>query len=339
MLIEQNKNIFFLNTFKISVLTDYYTRFSSIEELDEIINISTYKEAKNHLIIGGGSNILFTKNFNGIILHNKIKGINIIEETEELVFVEVGAGEVWHDFVQYCIHKNWYGIENLSLIPGTVGAAPIQNIGGYGVEFKNICNTVTGFDLVEKKMITFSNAQCNFAYRDSIFKSQYKNNFIITKVCFVFSKKKKFNLSYQGIQSALQQQKIENPTLQDISNIIIHLRNSKLPNPAEIGNAGSFFKNPIINLSELNYILNKIPSIQTYPINENLCKISAAALIEYCGWKGYRNNNVGCYEKQALVLVNFGNASGQDVLALATKIQESVLANLGINLETEVRII
>lgn len=339
MLIEKNKNILFLNTFNISVHAAYYTHFSSLKELDEILHTSTYKEAKNHIIIGGGSNVLFTTDFNGIILHNKIKGIELIAETAAQVFVEVGAGEIWHDFVQYCINKNWYGIENLSLIPGTVGAAPIQNIGGYGVELKHICYTVTGYDTIEKKIITFSNAQCDFGYRDSIFKKQYRDNFIITKVCFVLSKKKVFNLSYHGIQTALQQQNIENPSLQDISNIIISLRNAKLPNPAKIGNAGSFFKNPIINLTELENVCKKIPTIQTFPINENTCKIPAAALIEYCGWKGYKNSKVGCYEKQALVLVNVGNASGQDVLALATKIQESVFANVGIHLETEVRII
>jgi UDP-N-acetylmuramate dehydrogenase len=277
------------------------------------------------LLLGGGSNLLFTKDFDGLVVKNEIKGVRVLEAKEDSVLVEVGGGEMWHDFVLTCIEHQWGGVENLSLIPGTVGAAPVQNIGAYGVELKDVFHSLRAWDMVKQCFVEFNKEDCLFGYRSSIFKTKYKNNLLITSVVF--------NLSSQLIEASIM-----HPTIKDVSNAVIQIRKSKLPDPKEIGNAGSFFKNPVVHASQLAEIRRNFPDLSAHA-SETGFKIAAAWLIEQAGWKGYRDGNVGCHAKQALVLVNYGGASGIDILKLSQKIQDSVYSMFGIMLEAEVNIL
>ena len=337
--IEVNKNLKSLHSFGIEVFTKYFAIFHSLEDLQEILILIDQKKILHKFVLGGGTNVLFTKPFAGIILQNKIVGYKIVDENKENILLEIGAGSNWSAFVDYCVQKNWYGIENLSLIPGTVGAAPIQNIGAYGTEFKDCCSYVIGYDLEINKVRKIDHKDCHFSYRNSIFKSNLKDTFIITQVGVRLSKKNLLNISYPGIQHELKKMNIETPNLISLSQAIKNIRNAKLPNPLEIGNAGSFFKNPIIDSNQLKYIQSKIPNIQSYIQENGNFKISAAALIENGGWKNYKNNQVGCYEKQCLVLINLGKATGEEVLELANNIIESVYQQFKVKLEPEVNII
>ncbi len=326
------------NTFNIDVNAKYFSAFDTVNDLQEALSQEIYNQ-KSILILGGGSNILFTKNFDGLVLKNEIKGIHIVHEDERHVYVKTGAGENWHQFVLHCINNNLAGAENLSLIPGNVGASPMQNIGAYGVEIKNIFYSLEAYHLKEKKIINFTLNDCEFGYRESVFKKKFKNQFVILQVIFRLNKGQQFNISYGAIKEELAKMKITALSIQAISQAVIKIRQSKLPDPEITGNAGSFFKNPQIKKSELNVLKEKYPAIPFFAIDEENSKIPAGWLIEQCGWKGYRKGDAGCYEKQALVLVNYGNAKGNEIYNLSEEIKISVKEKFGIILETEANIL
>jgi len=333
MQIQENISLKTYNTFGIDIKARYYNAFSNTEELQTI----NYKPQT--LILGGGSNILFTKNFDGLVLKNEIKGIQLLHEDKEYVYVKVGAGENWHQFVLYCIEKNWAGAENLSLIPGCVGASPMQNIGAYGVELKEIFSSLEAFHLQEKKVKIFTLSDCEFGYRDSVFKHHYKDQFVILNVTFRFHKHPVFHTSYGAVEQELEKMGIRELSIKAISQAIINIRTSKLPDPAEIGNAGSFFKNPTIQKLKFRDLKSRFQNIVGYENNDGTVKLAAAWLIEQCGWKGYRRGDAGCHERQALVLVNYGNASGKDIYDLSEEIKQSVKEKFDVELEREVNII
>lgn len=321
------------NSFRVNHKANFFLK---IENNKSLINFLSDKKFKNEkkLIIGGGSNILFTKDYEGVILYSCIKGIHILEENDNHIKVKVGSGENWDDFVKFCVSKNWYGIENLSLIPGSVGAVPIQNIGAYGVEVKDYIYDVNGIDLKNNTKKTYSNKSCDFEYRDSIFKRELKNNFFVTEVTFILNKNKKFTLDYSELKNINSQ----NLTIQNVRDKIIEIRNSKLPDPKLLANAGSFFKNPVINIKIAKKIKEKYNDFKYYQINESMVKISAAWLIEKSGWKGHKEKNIGVYNKHALVLVNYSSENGKDIKILSKKIKENVLEKFNVTLEKEVNV-
>ena len=336
MQLTQNFSLKNYNTFRIDAYAKYFADFSSPAILSEIIE---EHKNKQKMILGGGSNILFTKNFDGIVIKNSIQGINVVNEDEDYVYIKAGAGVNWHQFVMYCVNKNFGGVENLSLIPGDTGASPMQNIGAYGVEIKDVFYELESLHIEDNSLQIFKNSDCKFGYRESIFKKKYQGQFVILNVTFRLQKKPVFNISYGAIEEELEKMNVESLSIMVISNAVINIRKSKLPDPEVIGNAGSFFKNPEINshkLQELTRIKLKVPS---YKINDNTFKIPAGWLIEQCGWKGYRKGDVGCYEKQALVLVNYENATGKEIYQLSNEIKQSVSEKFGIELEREVNII
>ena len=321
------------NSFRVNHKANFFLK---IENNKSLINFLSDKKFKNEkkLIIGGGSNILFTKDYEGVILYSCIKGIHILEENDNHIKVKVGSGENWDDFVKFCVSKHWYGIENLSLIPGSVGAVPIQNIGAYGVEVKDYIYDVNGIDLKNNTKKTYSNKSCDFEYRDSIFKRELKNNFFVTEVTFILNKKMKFTLDYSELKNINSQ----NLTIQNVRDKIIEIRNSKLPDPKLLANAGSFFKNPVINIKIAKKIKEKYNDFKYYQINESMVKISAAWLIEKSGWKGHKEKNIGVYNKHALVLVNYSSENGKDIKILSKKIKKSVLEKFNVTLEKEVNV-
>lgn len=323
------------NTFGVEVQTSSFVEVNSINELKEVLK----NNQSELLILGGGSNILFTKDFKGLIIKNNIKGIDVVDDNDNEITLKVGSGEVWHDFVMYCVANNYAGLENLSLIPGTVGASPMQNIGAYGVEVKDVIMSVEAMHLKDFSIRNFSNAACDFDYRSSIFKTTQKGNFFITSVLFKLSKKPQINSSYGAIEDELKNMGVVNPTIQDISKAVINIRQSKLPDPKEIGNSGSFFKNPVVDFNKKNELLLKYPSMPHYPQKDGTFKIAAGWLIETCGWKGKRVDDFGVHAKQALVLVNYGGASGTQIFNLSEEIIASVKNTFGIELEREVNII
>ena len=336
MLIEKNISLKPLNTFGINVVAKEFASVETKQDLAKILNTNL----SNLLVLGGGSNILLTKDVNALVLHINIKGIEIVSVYENNVRVRVAAGENWHEFVSWCLDKNYGGIENLSLIPGNVGTAPIQNIGAYGVELKDVFISCEAMNIQTQELRTFNKEECDFGYRNSIFKEELKGQYIITSVIFELSSlqhviKKK----YGDIESELKNNGIENPTIQDISKAVISIRNSKLPNPKVLGNSGSFFKNPMISCVQFQLIKNKFPKIPHYKVSETTVKIPAGWLIETAGFKGKTFGNYGVHNKQALVLVNYGNASGKDILELSKKIQEAILIVFDIVLEIEVNIL
>ena len=338
MLIYENYSLKKYNTFGIDAYAKYFARFNSVSELDELIRSEIYSHIPK-MILGGGSNILFTKNFNGLVLKNEIHGKETIHEEERYVYVKVGAGENWHEFVLSCINKNFSGVENLSLIPGNVGASPMQNIGAYGVEIKDIFYSLEAYSYNEKRVVTFTLNDCEFGYRDSVFKKKYKNKFVILNVTFRLSKIPHYNTSYGAIDEELKRMMVESLSIKAISDAVINIRTSKLPNPVHTGNAGSFFKNPEINESHLDEIKLFNSSIPYFKINKERYKVPAGWLIEQCGWKGYRKGDAGCYDKQALVLINYGNAKGAQILELSEEIKKSIFRKFAIHIETEVNII
>ncbi len=335
-MIEKSVDLKSYNTFGISVLCNEFATFSSRDEISELL---AQKESKELLILGGGSNVLFTKNFQGIVLKNEIKGVSLISETESDVIVKCGAGEQWHTFVLRMIEKNYAGIENLSLIPGSVGASPMQNIGAYGVEIKDVFHSLEAFHIPTGEIHTFDAKDCAFGYRESVFKRALKNQYIITSVSFKLAKNGKVNTSYGAIESELVKMNVSNPTIRDISNAVISIRSSKLPDPKKIGNAGSFFKNPVIEKTQLENVLTIYPDAPHYPAGNEHVKIAAGWLIEKCGWKGKTLGTCGVHSLQALVLVNYGGSTGQEVLNLSTQIIQDVHNTFGIELEREVNII
>lgn len=340
MKIEKNISLKAFNTFGIDVRAEAFARFNTIEVLEELL-----QHNNQPLILGGGSNLLFTKDVAGLVLKNEISGIALVAEDEDYVYIKAGAGESWHGFVQYCISQNWAGVENLSLIPGNVGASPMQNIGAYGVEIKDVFHALEAYHINEKKLQQFNLIDCAFGYRESVFKRKYKGQFVITSVTYRLRKQPVFNTSYGAIEQELAKMGITQLSIQAIAQAVINIRSSKLPNPAETGNAGSFFKNPEVPAVQFEQLKKAFPNIVGYTLDTDHVKVAAGWLIENCGpqesvsWKGYRIGDAGCHPKQALVLVNYGHATGSDIYALSEAILQSVKNKFGILLEREVNII
>ncbi|CAM1344143.1 UDP-N-acetylmuramate dehydrogenase [Tenacibaculum amylolyticum] len=335
MNIQENISLKEYNTFGIEVYAKRFISVGSVYELQQIV-----AKEKDIFLLSGGSNMLLTKDIEKLVIHLNIEGISIDRENEDTVHVTVNAGENWHDFVLWSISQNYGGIENLSLIPGNVGTCPIQNIGAYGVEVKDVISQVTALEIETGKLVQFSNSDCEFGYRNSIFKNQVKGKYIITSVSFMLTKgKHNLNTSYGAIEKELQERNITNPTIKDVSNAVIAIRQSKLPDPKEIGNSGSFFKNPVIPATLFDELRKEYPTIPNYPISEEEIKVPAGWLIEQAGFKGKRFGDAGVHEKQALVLVNYKNATGKEIYKLAQKIQHTIKDKFHIDLEIEVNII
>ena len=337
MNIQENISLKTFTTFGIDKKAKFFTVASSLEEL--VAALTKAKEMQLPvLVLGGGSNMLLTKDFEGLVIKLEIKGIHLIHENEDQLLVEVGAGEVWHDLVLHCIQQDWAGLENLSLIPGTVGASPMQNIGAYGVEIKDVFHSLTAIHRDTFTVKTFDAAACKFGYRESVFKNELKDQYVITSVTFSLSKTPHFRLDYGAIQDVLLEKGVQQPTLKAVSDAVIHIRESKLPNPKEIGNAGSFFKNPSIPSAQYEALKAQYPSLPGYPSAEGV-KVPAGWLIEQAGWKGKRFGEVGVHAKQALVLVNYGAGTGEEIKSLSEQIQASILEKFGIALQAEVNFI
>jgi UDP-N-acetylmuramate dehydrogenase len=335
-MIQQHVNLKPYNTFGIEVFAAGFARFSSISELKTILENNTYSQL---LILGGGSNLLLTKDFDGLILKNEIQGFTIIKETSENVILEAGAGEIWHEFVMNCIENGYAGVENLSLIPGSVGASPMQNIGAYGVEIKDVFHHLKAFHIASGEIHTFDKKACEFGYRESVFKNIHKGQYIILSVAFELSKSPKINTTYGAIETELAAQNITEPTIRDVSNSVIAIRQSKLPDPKVLGNAGSFFKNPVVDEAVVQKIQENYPSVPNYPAGEGKRKLAAGWLIELAGWKGKTIDTYGVHKLQALVLVNYGESTGKQVYDLSTQIIESIEEKFGVTLEREVNIL
>ena len=326
-----------LNTFGINVKAKYFTELNTIEEAQKFIR--KHKKFEEKLVLGGGSNLLFTRDFDGIIIKVSIGGIHVVKEDADHFWIKAGAGGVWHDLVESCIKANFGGIENLSLIPGTVGAAPIQNIGAYGVELKDTFEGLEALDLKSGEKQYFKTHECKFRYRDSIFKSELRDQFLITNVLLRLTKNPVVFTDYGTIRDMLDKAEIANPSIRDVSNTIIKIRQSKLPDPDKVGNAGSFFKNPVV-AKEVSIDLQKAhKDIPSYEQPEGFVKIPAAWLIDKCNFKGVTYNDAAVHTEQPLVLINRKNAKGQDIVELSKKIQQKVHNKFGISLEPEVRII
>ena len=341
MQIQLNFSLKKYNTFAINAFAKYYSSFSTVEELLQLLETKLQHSVFNTqpLILGAGSNILLTEDFDGLVLKNNIRGIELIREDKNHVYIKVGGGENWHQLVMHCIANNWAGLENLSLIPGNTGAAPMQNIGAYGVELMEVFEELDAFHLEEKSKYVFRIKDCEFGYRDSIFKSKYKGQFVILTVTLKLNKKPVYNTSYGAIKDELAKMKVKNLNIQSISQAVINIRSSKLPDPKVIGNAGSFFKNPSVPESKFKTLKENFPDMITYQNPDSTVKLAAGWLIEQCGWKGYRSGDAGCHANQALVLVNYGNAKGSEIYELSEKILESVEKKFGVLLEREVNVI
>ena len=343
MQVQENILLRSYNTFGIDVKARYFTAFLDVVALEELL--ISYSNT-SLFILGGGSNILFTRDFDGLVLKNEIRGIEELYEDEEYVYIKAGAGENWHQFVLHCINNNWAGIENLSLIPGNVGAAPMQNIGAYGVELRDVFHSLEAFHRYEKKIVTFTSGDCEFGYRESVFKRKYKDQFVLLNVTLKLHKHPIFHIDYGTVKQELEKMGAKELSIRSISQAIINIRNSKLPDPKQIGNAGSFFKNPIILKSQYDELKKKFREMPSFPAPGGFIKVPAGWLIEQCGpeavgtsWKGFRRGDAGCYIKQALVLVNYGKATGQDIFQLSQEIFVSVKNKFGIELEREVNIV
>lgn len=328
-----------VNTFGIAATAKYFVSFKTVDELKTIVSSSIYQE-NEHLILGGGSNVLLRSNFDGLVLKNELKGIEVEDFSDHQTILKSQSGEIWHQVVLFAISKNFGGIENLSLIPGSIGAAPMQNIGAYGVELKDVFYELEALNLATLKIEKFNAKACEFGYRESVFKREKKGQYIITSVSLKLSKKEhQLNTSYGAINSELLARGVISPTIKDVSDAVISIRQSKLPDPKLIGNAGSFFKNPVVNREVLESIMEQYHEVPNYPASNNRVKLAAGWLIEKAGWKGKKMGNYGVHENQALVLVNYGGAKGEDIYSLSRKIVEDVKAKFGVELEREVNII
>jgi UDP-N-acetylmuramate dehydrogenase len=338
MQIRENISLKPYNSFGIDAKAKYFASFRNLDELGELQS-SQCAIGNAQLILGGGSNILLTKDFDGLVMKNEMMGIEVIKEDEEYVYIKTGAGENWHRLVMYCVENEYAGMENLSLIPGNVGASPMQNIGAYGVEVKDVFFELEAYHINDKKSLKFSLHECEFGYRESIFKRKYKDQFIITSVTYRLKKTPSFHTSYGAIQQELERLEVKQLSIKAISQAVINIRSSKLPDPKEIGNAGSFFKNPQVAKTQFASLQKAYPSIPHFPFDECHMKVPAGWLIEQCGWKGYRKGDAGCYSKQALVLVNYGSSTGSEIFTLSEEIFLSVKSKFNILLEREVNII
>lgn len=338
MSVLENVSLRPYNTFGIDATARYFVSFDSAAALQAILEDPKW-EGVPKMVLGGGSNILLTKDYDGLVLKNEIKGIHIVKEDAEHVYVQAGAGENWHRFVMYCIDKDLAGLENLSLIPGNVGASPMQNIGAYGVEIKDVFYELDAWHVKDQRLVKFSKEACEFGYRESVFKRKYKDQFVILQVTYRLNKTPHFNTSYGAIEQEIERMGVKELSIRAISDAVVHIRSSKLPNPAEIGNAGSFFKNPEISKEKYEALKEAFPAIVAYPLPHDQYKLAAGWLIEQSGWKGYRDGDAGVHAKQALVLVNYGHASGEELVELSWKVIESVKEKFGVVLEREVNII
>ena len=325
------------HTFGNEVFAKHFFEFTEAEDLPTFLSTNKEWPDSKILILGGGSNLLFVDDFPGLIIYPNIPGIEIVNEDRNNVWLKVGAGVGWDQLVEYAVFNNWGGIENLSLIPGKVGASVVQNIGAYGMEVQNQIESVYGFDLDTESAYTIEGYECQFAYRDSIFKKLFKNHFIITSVVFKLDKFPEYILNYANLKGEVE--KLGEVNLRNIRQTVIRIRESKLPDPAVLGNAGSFFKNPIVDASLAEDLLDDHPAMTHYPATEGKIKLAAGWLIEQCGWKGFRRGDVGVHDKQALVLVNYGNATGREIYDLSEEIKQSVVAKFGVELEREVNVI
>lgn len=347
MQIHRNYSLGNQNTFGVLVYAKYFAKVTSVAEFLELQKTAEFQNNKK-MILGGGSNVLFTKDFDGLVILNSLKGVDYkflplgkgeVLKAEGVVVLQVASGENWHNFVIYTVEQGLCGIENLALIPGSVGAAPVQNIGAYGVEAKDTIISVEAIDMETGEVKTFSNTECQFGYRESFFKKEGKGKFFITSVTFQLSSEKELNTSYGAIRDILAEKNISEPTVRDIADVVITIRQSKLPDPKIIGNAGSFFKNPVVSMEQFENIQQQFPEVKRYPLDSGQVKIPAGWLIETAGWKGQRVGNVGVHDKQALVLVNHGGATGQEVYDLACAIQNDITEKFGIELEMEVTVV
>ncbi len=336
--IKENFSLHEFNTFHIDSVARYFTEVNSFETLRELITSGKLDETPL-IILGGGSNMLFTGNFKGIVVHLINKGIEITGNTEDTILVKASAGENWHEFVNYCVKNGFGGLENLSLIPGNVGSCPIQNIGAYGIEVKDSFQSLEAMDLQTGELLVFSKEECRFGYRDSIFKRDLKGKFAICSVTFELNLNPEVHLEYGVIKQELADMGIQNPGIADVSKAVCTIRESKLPDPKVIGNAGSFFKNPAVDQDIAEKLVEAFPKLVFYPLGDKKVKLAAGWLIEQCGWKGFREGDAGVHEKQSLVLVNYGNATGSNILTLAHRIQNSVYERFGVKLEMEVNVI
>ena len=334
---QENFSLSAYNTFGLDAKARYFESLNGVDQLNDLNSLPSFKSRR--LILGGGSNILLTKDFDGIVLFNNLQGMNIVKEDESTIFLKVGAGEVWHELVLYAIANGFGGIENLSLIPGRVGASPMQNIGAYGVELKDVFYELEAWNIDKEQLETFNSDQCKFGYRESVFKNNYKDQYLILNVTFQLSKHPKINVSYGAIIDTIEEMSISNPSIKEVSDAVIAIRSSKLPNPAEIGNAGSFFKNPVIGNTQVAQLKQTYPNMPSYHVDEDSTKVPAGWLIEQAGWKWKSFGKYGVHKNQALVLVNYGGAKGNDIKDLAYDIQKDIAAKFGIVIEPEVNFI
>jgi UDP-N-acetylmuramate dehydrogenase len=335
--VHENFSLKNLNTFGVEASARWYVEINTEQELTDLFAEEKWRTV-NKLVLGGGSNMLFTRDFDGLVLKINIRGLRYSEDTDH-VMVYAGAGEVWHTLVRYCVDREFAGLENLSLIPGSVGASPIQNIGAYGVEVQDVFHSCRAFEISSGEVKTFSKEDCRFGYRDSVFKTDLKGQYIITEVVYRLSTTPNLNTTYGAIEDELQKRQISQPTIKDISEVVSHIRVAKLPDPSTIGNAGSFFKNPVITFSKFRQLLSTFPDIVHYLLPDGNVKLAAGWLIEQCGWKGKVAGHTGTWKNQALVLVNHGGATGNEVFALSEEIIKSVEERYNVRLEREVNII
>ena len=335
--LKENHSLHSLNTFGLAVKARWFMALDSEKAALEFLMDNLHPE-RPMLILGGGSNVLFRRDYPGLLLLNRIMGRTVVDEDEDHVWLRVGAGENWHETVLYTLAQNWGGLENLSLIPGCMGAAPIQNIGAYGVELKEVFHSLSALHLSTGAVHEFDRAVCQFGYRDSVFKRKAKGQYLITSVTLRLSKKPELNTSYGAIETELQRLDLR-PSIHSISQAVINIRQSKLPDPAEIGNSGSFFKNPVISRAQFEALQAQHPQVPHYPVSDAEVKVPAGWLIERAGWKGHRRGNHGVHDRQALVLVNHGGASGEDIFQLSEDIMASVGDQFGLQLEREVNVI
>lgn len=338
MEIRKNYPLRSLNTFNLNVDGKYYTEVASLEELEEALAFKKRHDLPA-LILGGGSNILFTRDFPGLVIHIRFMGKELLRNENGEMWIKAGAGEPWDDFVSHCVDQGFGGLENLSLIPGTVGASPVQNIGAYGVEMKDRFESLEYFEFASGQVLLFTAEGCRFGYRNSIFKQEMKDRGIVLSVTFRLSENPLFDTSYGAIGDELKRMGVQELSLESVRNAVINIRRSKLPDPAVTGNAGSFFKNPTVDDRKYQKLLNEFPDIVSYPQSGNMHKLAAGWLIDRCGWKGYREGDAGVHDRQALVIVNHGEATGEEIFRLSERIRTSVLEKFGIELEREVNVI
>jgi len=336
MQVQENYSLKKYNTFHIDAYAKHFAAFSDIDGLKLLLK--EYSKEPT-LILGGGSNVLFTRSFDGLVLKNDVKGIQTVHEDDDHVYVKAGAGENWHRFVLHCIDNNFSGVENLSLIPGNVGASPMQNIGAYGVEVKDVFHSLEAYHMKDHHSLNFTLNDCAFGYRDSVFKKKYKDELVILSVTYRLNKIPQLNISYGAIKEELEKMGVKELGIKAVSQAVINIRRSKLPDPDVIGNAGSFFKNPEVSEREFHELKRIYPETVGFALGTGKVKLAAGWLIEQCGWKGFRRGDAGCHEKQALVLVNYGSASGKDIYDLSEEIKQSVKEKFNVELEREVNII